>query len=50
LTKADRELAEKVFGKLDEAAAITAAADTDSIKNLETAPRPRALVRRVPQI
>jgi hypothetical protein len=50
LTKAERELAEKLFGKLDEAATIAAAADPDAIENLETTPRPRAVVRRVPQI
>jgi hypothetical protein len=50
LTKSDLELTEEVFGKLDEAAAIAAAADPDSIENLESTPRPRAVIRRVPQI
>ena len=50
LGKADQALAEALLGKLDEAAAIAAAADPKAIGRLADEPRPRAVVRRVPPI
>jgi hypothetical protein len=49
-SKADQAPAVALFGKLDEAAAIAAAADPKAIGRLADEPRPRAIVRRVPPI
>ena len=50
LSGPDQNLAEAILGKFDEAATIAASADPKAIVRLADEPRPRAVVRRIPQI